>query len=96
VIYHPTEALDLETEVETEFGPKVVEELLAAYLYELVRDDPTDPETGQVGQQPRAPSLTVSDIQRGSRTVGSEKMYSLGFSHQISGGTPTPKPLPST
>ena len=93
VMYHPTDALDLETETRTEFGPEAIESLFGAYVYELIREAPTDPETGETAEMPRAPTTEVSNVQRGSRSVDGDRMYTLGFSMSLSGGAPDPKPL---
>lgn len=94
VIYHPVDTLDLETETRTEHDDKVVRDLLSAFLYELIREDPTDPDTGQVASQPRAPTAEISGIEQGSRTVDGEQVYSLGFNLDVSGGAPDAEPLP--
>lgn len=94
IIYHPVETIDdLKTEARTSHSWTDARQVFAAFLYELWREDPTDPDTGQAQPQARAPNATLEREQRSTRTVQGKSQYAIGWELAMD-STVSPGPLP--
>lgn len=93
VIFHPVRTVDTDTETETEYTQSEIDALFQALLYELFREDPTDPDTGQTYPQARAPLAKVRRIVRGYRSNVGRECYTLGFELRFPHTSVTPQPL---
>lgn len=94
IIYHPVETIDdLETETRTTHTWTDARQVFAAFLYELWREDPTDPDTGNTTPQARAPTATLEREQRSTRTVEGKSQYAIGWELAMD-ALVSPGPLP--
>jgi len=92
IIYLSVEEVDLETEDRTQNTWADARGLLKAFLYELYREDPINPETGDRLPQARAPAAILERVQESTRTVEGKSRYAIGFELTMPGQM-TPEPL---
>lgn len=92
VIYHQVRDVDSETDDEVLYTAADADALYAAFLYEILRDDPTDPDTGETGLCPRAPLVQIGNAPRGYNTFSGRRVYAIGFTLQFPSYL-TPRPL---
>lgn len=93
IIYHSVREIDdLETENETKYSWAYVRAIFENFLYELWREDPVDPDTGNQQPQARAPNATLERVQRSTRTVEGKTRYAIGFELAMDGSL-TPRQL---